>query len=58
MILDTSALIELERAATHAGTLPLPRDTVLHLPAIVWAEALVGVRSSRGSQKGRRMCRS
>lgn len=44
MILDTSALVELERAAANARALPLPRDTVLHLPAIVWAEALVSVR--------------
>ena len=49
-VLDTSALIELERAldavdAVDAGhTESMPWDDEIALPAVVWAEALIGVR--------------
>ncbi|MCB1092382.1 MAG: type II toxin-antitoxin system VapC family toxin [Verrucomicrobiae bacterium] len=44
LILDTSAIIAWERA-WHAGReIALDRDEELVLPAIVWAEALAGVR--------------
>lgn len=44
LVFDTSALIECERAFA-AGRLPvLDRGEALIMPAIVWAEALVGVR--------------
>lgn len=44
LVLDTSALVEIERLA--AGELPsdLPLNEHVIVPAIVWAEALVGVR--------------
>lgn len=44
LVLDTSALIAWERAAWHPQLAGLPDDTALILPAVVWAEALVGVR--------------
>ena len=46
-VLDTSALIELERALdAHDGghTESMPWDDEIALPAAVWAEALIGVR--------------
>ena len=44
IVIDTSALVELERAL--AADLPrgLPASEVAVIPAIVWAEALIGVR--------------
>lgn len=44
LVLDTSALVELERSLAEARSADLPWDEPLALPAIVWAEALVGVR--------------
>jgi predicted nucleic acid-binding protein len=41
---DTSALVELERMVGGRSAGELPWDEELVLPAIVWAEALVGVR--------------
>ena len=43
LILDTSALVVLERALETATEPRLP-DEDIALPAIVWAEALIGVR--------------
>ena len=44
LVLDTSALIEVERGL-EAGRSPAgPWDEEIILPAIVWAEALIGVR--------------
>ncbi len=40
LILDTSALISLERGQSHA----LDSGEIYTIPAIVWAEALVGVQ--------------
>ena len=44
LVLDTSALVELERLVGHSAGRELPWDEELIVPAIVWAEALVGVR--------------
>lgn len=44
IVLDTSALVELERAL-DAGRMPeMPQQDEIAVPAIVWAEALVGAR--------------
>ena len=44
LVLDTSALVELERALAQGFERDLPWEEELIVPAIVWAEALVGVR--------------
>jgi predicted nucleic acid-binding protein len=44
LVLDTSALVELERLLAGKLEGDLPWDEELLLPAIVWADALVGVR--------------
>jgi predicted nucleic acid-binding protein len=44
LVLDTSALVELERLLPHEPLSNLPWDEEVILPAIVWAEALTGVR--------------
>jgi predicted nucleic acid-binding protein len=55
LILDTSALVALERSA---GRLSLPPDETYALPTIVWAEALVGVRlAADASRAARRLAR-
>lgn len=47
LILDTSALIAWERSISIGHSPALTRDTELAMPAIVWAEALTGVRLAR-----------
>jgi predicted nucleic acid-binding protein len=44
LILDTSAIVALERAWVIGSKLPVRESERLIMPAIVWAEALVGVR--------------
>ncbi len=44
LILDTSALVEIERRLTTADLSALPLDETVILPVVVWAEALMGVR--------------
>jgi predicted nucleic acid-binding protein len=44
LILDTSALVEIERRITSGNFTGLPLDEAVILPVIVWAEALIGVR--------------
>ena len=44
LILDTSALIEWERSIEAGRELAFPADAKIALPAIVWAEGLLGVR--------------
>lgn len=44
LVLDTSALVELERLLALQSVGDLPWDEEVILPAIVWAEALFGVR--------------
>lgn len=44
LTIDTSALVTLERALEQERDFHYPADAHLVLPAIVWAEALIGVR--------------
>lgn len=44
IVLDTSALIELEKSLALDKPPALPADEGVVLPAIVWAEALIGAR--------------
>ncbi len=44
LVLDTSGLIELERSLTRDAPPAFPEHESVVIPAIVWAEALVGVR--------------
>ena len=43
LVIDTSALISLERGSFEGSELPFGDESIV-LPAIVWAEALIGVR--------------
>lgn len=46
--MDTSALVALERAAgSDFSAAELDPGEPMHLPAIVWAEALIGVRMAK-----------
>lgn len=47
LILDTSAVVAWERSASKGHCLALAREVELAMPAIVWAEALTGVRLAR-----------
>ena len=53
-VLDTSALIELERALDMGRTETLPWDDEVVLPAVVWAEALIGVRMANTAVRASR----
>lgn len=59
LILDTSAIIAWERAMSEGLDLDLRDDEEIALPAIVWAEALIGVRLadsvSRAAQRRGRL---
>ena len=44
VVLDTSALVEMERSLAAGTTPELPADEEVLIPSIVWAQALVGVR--------------
>lgn len=58
LILDTSALVALERSHGTSRPLSLDPDEVYALPAIVWAEALVGVRlAADATRAARRLAR-
>ena len=58
LILDTSALIALERSRGGPNAVNLDPGEIYALPAIVWAEALVGVRmASDSSHAARRLAR-
>lgn len=58
LIIDTSALVALERARAAARPLELDPGEIYTIPAIVWAEALVGVRlAANVDQAARRMAR-
>lgn len=58
LILDTSALVALERSIGTDAPLPLQSDETYALPAIVWAEALIGVRfASDATRAARRLAR-
>lgn len=47
LVIDTSALIEFERALAEDRELLFDQDRSAVIPAIVWAESLVGVRLAR-----------
>lgn len=51
LILDTSAIIAWERGLEQGTALSLGEDEELALPAIVWAEALIGVRLATSATK-------
>jgi predicted nucleic acid-binding protein len=54
LILDTSALVSLERTPELWQTSPIPADGTVLLPAVVWAEALIGVRMADSAQRAAR----
>jgi predicted nucleic acid-binding protein len=55
VVLDTSALIELERALSRGLQLPTElRDEQVFLPSIVWSEALIGVRLAADAARAAR----
>lgn len=51
MIVDTSAIVALEHAWSGDRELPLDEDEDLRMPAIIWAEALVGVRRADSAKR-------
>ena len=53
-VLDTSALIQLERALDEGRAERLPWESEVALPAVVWAEALIGVRMADSAARGAR----
>lgn len=58
LILDTSALVAWERAINSEQTIDLDENTELVMPAVVWAEALAGVRLADSATRAlRRMTR-
>jgi predicted nucleic acid-binding protein len=58
LILDTSALIAWERAENAGQTIALGGDQQLIMPAVVWAEALAGVRLADSAARAvRRLAR-
>lgn len=58
LILDTSALVAWERAMGQGSKVLLDEHEEIALPAIVWAEALAGVRlADSASRAARRMAR-
>ncbi len=58
LILDTSALVAWERALNAGHTLALDDTEELVMPAVVWAEALAGVRLADSAVRAaRRMAR-
>lgn len=58
LILDTSALVAIERSSGTEHPLALDPEESYALPAIVWAEALVGVRlASDALRAARRLAR-
>jgi predicted nucleic acid-binding protein len=58
LILDTSAIVAWERALDADRAVSLDGDEELVLPAVVWAEALAGVRlADSAARAARRMAR-
>ena len=53
-VLDTSALIQLERALQAGDSERMEWDDELVLPAVVWAEALIGVRMADSAARAAR----
>jgi predicted nucleic acid-binding protein len=58
LIIDTSALIAWERAIHSGQEMNLADDEELLIPAVVWAEALAGVRlADNATRAARRLAR-
>jgi predicted nucleic acid-binding protein len=55
LILDTSALVAWERAQNDGRTLALDDSEELVMPAVVWAEALAGVRLADSAARAARL---
>ncbi|HMP71920.1 MAG TPA: type II toxin-antitoxin system VapC family toxin [Kiritimatiellia bacterium] len=51
LILDTSALVAWERAQASGEQIDLSPDELILIPAVVWAEALIGVRVAATSRQ-------
>ena len=51
LILDTSAIVAWERAISAGQALVMDSTAELAMPAIVWAEALTGVRLANSAQR-------
>lgn len=54
LILDTSALVALERSVGTAAPLALLSNETYAMPAVVWAEALIGVRLAADAMRAAR----
>ena len=53
-VLDTSALIQIERALDEGNAKLRPSESAVALPAAVWAEALIGVRMADSAARAAR----
>ncbi len=53
-VLDTSALIQLERALFAGQPQAIPSDEEVVVPAVAWAEALIGVRMADSAARAAR----
>ena len=51
LILDTSAIVALEKARAAGVSTPLDPTEIYALPAIVWAECLIGVRLAANARR-------
>jgi predicted nucleic acid-binding protein len=51
LVVDTSAIIAWERRMGAGGKPELRQDEILVMPAIVWAEALIGVRMAHTAKQ-------
>jgi len=54
LMLDTSALVALERSALTENRFSLESSEVYALPVIVWAEAMAGVRMAKDATRAAR----
>lgn len=54
LVLDTSALVALERSGVGESALQLPSEEIYAMPAVVWAEALIGVRLAKNAARAAR----
>ena len=54
IVLDTSALVELERSLDREKPPVSLGEEIVVIPAIVWAEALIGVRLAGSAQRAAR----
>jgi predicted nucleic acid-binding protein len=50
LVIDTSALVQLDRSRVVAKDLPFSNELIV-LPIIVWAEALIGVRLANSAER-------